>query len=435
VTSSNGHPSEESAGSGDQSSPGGIPPSFGASSAPAPASPAPPAIPESQPNPATPPEPALSEPALSEPAPPESAPPEPVLSEPVLSEPVLSEPVLSEPILPELAPEPVAEPTVGWYPSAPAGPPTAGPFARPSTPARRGLGAFSFAHVKRPSSPSGAAKSTGSAGRTPSRTPAWRNRRSRLVNVAFFGIGPLVLAGVVVAAFLLVAPGKGSASSLGFQAGPGATAQSSASAPASPSASPSPAAHAKHRARSTPSSSVAKVPTIATAKPKPKTTPKPAHTSSGGGGGVTPHNLGLPNFAGYCHHIGDRTAELIASNAYGWRCTLNTAHVLEVTDVCAWTYRLSASQVVSVSANYSDPNAWQCWRINRDLGVLDFTNYCVAAALGTSELVAENAYGWYCTSPAAPVNTTAACDTVYHVNDAVSRFAVFADPYSWQCWN
>ena len=83
--------------------------------------------------------------------------------------------------------------------------------------------------------------------------------------------------------------------------------------------------------------------------------------------------MGLPNFVGYCHHIGDRTAELIASNAYGWRCTLNTAHVLQITDVCAWTYRLSASQVVSVSANYAD--------------------------------------------------------------DAVSRFAVFADPYSWQCWD
>ena len=281
----------------------------------------------------------------------------------------------------------------------------------------------------------GSVTSAGSAGRTPSRTPAWRNRRSRLVNVAFFGIGPLVLAGVVVAAFLLVAPGKGSASSLGFQAGPGATAQSSASAPASPSASPSPAAHAKHRARSTPSSSVAKVPTIATAKPKPKTTPKPAHTSSGGGGGVTPHNLGLPNFAGYCQHIGDRTAVLTASNAYGWHCALYPTRVLEVTTVCAWSYGLSTSQVVSVSTNYSDPEAWQCWRVNRDLGVLNVTQYCVGAGLGTSELVADNAYGWDCTKPVAAVNTTAACDAVYHVSDAVARFAVFADPYSWQCWN
>jgi hypothetical protein len=91
--------------------------------------------------------------------------------------------------------------------------------------------------------------------------------------------------------------------------------------------------------------------------------------------------------------------------------------------------------VVGVSTNYSDPNAWQCWRINQLLGVLNVSAYCTAAGLGSSELVADNAYGWYCTSPLTPVNTTAACDTVYHVSDAVSRFAVFADPYSWQCWD
>jgi hypothetical protein len=55
-----------------------------------------------------------------------------------------------------------------------------------------------------------------------------------------------------------------------------------------------------------------------------------------------------------------------------------------------------------------------------DLSVLDVTKYCIAAGHGTSKLVASNAYGWYCTSPSAPVDTTAACNLVYHVNDAVS---------------
>ena len=91
--------------------------------------------------------------------------------------------------------------------------------------------------------------------------------------------------------------------------------------------------------------------------------------------------------------------------------------------------------MIDVSTNYSDPGAWQCWRINRDLGVLDFTKYCVAAGHGTSKLVANNAYGWQCTSPATAVDTTAACDLLYHVTDAVSRFAVFSSPYFWQCWN
>jgi hypothetical protein len=157
----------------------------------------------------------------------------------------------------------------------------------------------------------------------------------------------------------------------------------------------------------------------------------PAHQA----GGVTPHDLGLSDFAGYCQHIGHRTAEVVASNAYGWHCTLFPSQVIRVINVCAWTYHLSTGQVIDVSTNYSDPSAWQCWRINRDLGVLDFAKHCTDAGRGTSKLVADNAYGWYCTSPSAPIDTTAACDAFYHVNDAVSRFAVFADPYSWPCRN
>jgi hypothetical protein len=260
------------------------------------------------------------------------------------------------------------------------------------------------------------------------------------MNVLLFGVGPLALVGIIVAAFVLVAPGKGVASSLGFQAGSAPSAPQSAASPsaspAAPSPSSSPSAHMKHPAASRTLSPAAKVPVLGTPSPKAKATPKPKpKPKSGASGGVVPHDLGVPNFAGYCQHIGHRTAELIASNAYGWRCTLFPSQVLQVGSVCAWTYHLSVSQVIDVSTNYYDPNAWQCWRINRDLGVLNFTTYCVGAGLGTSKLVADNAYGWYCTSPSSPIDTTAACDAVYHVGDAVSRFAVFADPYSWQCWN
>ena len=150
---------------------------------------------------------------------------------------------------------------------------------------------------------------------------------------------------------------------------------------------------------------------------------------------MTPHNLGAPNFSGYCQHIGHHDAETVASNAYSWRCTLYPSLALSVGSVCAYSYHLSTSQVIDVSTNYSDPNAWQCWRINHELGVLNVTGYCTASGHGTSKLVANNAYGWQCTSPAAAVDTTAACDFQYHVSDAVSRFAVFASPYSWQCWN
>ena len=268
------------------------------------------------------------------------------------------------------------------------------------------------------------AKPAGAAGWT----RAWRGR-STLTNALLFGVAPVTLAAVIVAAFLIVSPGNGSASSLGFKAGTQQLTASPMATPQSPSASPSAQKKKQHPRATSSASRGAKTP----ARPgaSTKATPRPAHKA----GKATPHNLGLPNFAGYCRHIGHRTAELVASNAYGWRCTLNPGIVIRTVSVCAWTYHLSTSRVIDVSTNYSDPNAWQCWRINRNLGALDFTRYCVAAGHGTSKLVANNAYGWQCTSPPAAVDTTAACNLLYHVTDAVSRFAVFSSPYSWQCWN
>src|SRR6185437_8322246 len=277
---------------GDQASPGGIPPSFGASSPPPPL------------------------PATPGPAP--------------------------------AAPEPRTP-----IPAA-----AAGPFANPVAPPRRGVPGLSRL-----------AKPAGAVGWT----RVWRGR-STLMNALLFGVAPVTLAAIIVAEFLIVSPGQGSAASLGFKAGPApGTQQLTASAMATPSRSPSasPSAHKKKHPRATSSAS----PGAKTARSgtSAKATPKPAHNT----GKVTPHNLGRPNFAGYCQHIGHRTAELVASNAYGWRCTLKPSLVLKTVSVCAWTYHLSTSRVIDVSTNYYDPNAWQCWRINRDLGVLDVTRYCV----------------------------------------------------------
>src|SRR5206468_7884837 len=124
----------------------------------------------------------------------------------------------------------------------------------------------------------------------------------------------------------------------GFKAGPApSTQQLTASPMATPFQSPSasPSAQKKKHPHATSSASLgAKTP----ARPgtSTKATSKPAHKA----GKVTSHNLGLPNFAGYCQHIGHRTAELIASNAYGWRCTLNPGIVIKTVSVCAWTYHL-----------------------------------------------------------------------------------------------
>ncbi len=334
----------------------------------------------------------------SKPAPPvPSAPPVP----PAPPAPEAPAPASAAPAPDETPDDPAS---VGWYPSTPA----AGPFASPSAPSRR--------RVPRPS---------------------WGGRGT-LMNVLLFGAGPLAMAGILVAAFVLVAPGKGAASSLGFKAGPAPSTQPvPASVVDTPSPSPSatPSAHKKKHPHATSSPSVPdKTARPGSAKKKARATPKPTR-KSGPSGGVTPHNLGVPNFNGYCRHIGHHTAEVVTANAYGWRCTLYPSLALNAGRVCAWSYHLSSSKVIDVTTSFSDPNAWQCWRVNRYLGPLDVAAYCAQAGLGTSKLVADNATGWYCTAPSAPVDTTAACNALYHVSSAVSRFTLFTNPSSWQCWD
>jgi hypothetical protein len=152
-------------------------------------------------------------------------------------------------------PEPGTGPTVDWYPS---GQPAAGPFAHPATPPRRGVPGLSRL-----------AKPAGAAGWT----RVWRGR-STLMNALLFGVAPVTLAAVIVAAFLIVSPGQGSASSLGFKAGPApSTQQLTASPMATPSPSASPSAHKKKHPRATASAS----PGAKTPGQSAKATPKPAH--------------------------------------------------------------------------------------------------------------------------------------------------------------
>jgi hypothetical protein len=311
---------------------------------------------------------------------------------------------------------------VGWYP----GTPTAGPFASPSAPPRRRAPGLSRPGKSRPGQTAGSSRGALSWG-----------GRGALMNILLFGGGPLALAGILVAAFVLVAPGQGSASSLGFKAGPApSTQQVSASALATPSPSATPSAHKKKHPHATSSASLPdKTAPRHNPNKKARATPKPTHKSGGGSGGVTPHSLGVPNFNGYCQHVGHHTAEVVATNAYGWRCSLYPSLALNAGSVCSWSYHLSSSKVIDVTTNFSDPNAWQCWRVNRYLGPLDFAGYCAQAGLGTSKLVADNATGWYCSAPSAQVDTTAACNALYHVSGAVSRFTLFTNPSSWQCWH
>jgi hypothetical protein len=99
------------------------------------------------------------------------------------------------------------------------------------------------------------------------------------MNALLFGVAPVIVAAVIVAAFLIVSPGRGLASSLGFKAGPApSTQQLTASAMATPSQSPSasPSAHKKKPPHATSSASPG-AKTAARSGNSAKATPKPAH--------------------------------------------------------------------------------------------------------------------------------------------------------------
>jgi hypothetical protein len=276
--------------------------------------------------------------------------------------------------------------------------------------------------------------------------PTWGSNRNKLMNAVLFVFAPLALAGIVAAAFVLSSPGKGvAAAHTGFQAGAGPSGGqqqpqgAGSTTGAAPSPSPSSSATRTGKRSTMPSGT-----THSTQPgnprpgqnpgPKPKPKPKPAQKPKPKPAGpVTPSNLGIPNFDGYCGHIGQGSAVMIANNAYGWHCSLNPGLILSVRNACGWSYGLSASKVINVSTNYFSADSWQCWRTNGILGQLNFTTYCAAAGLGAAKLTAYNAYGWSCTA-APTIDTLAACQLVFHNSNAFARFAVFADPYSWQCW-
>ncbi|WP_163513657.1 serine/threonine-protein kinase [Fodinicola acaciae] len=69
------------------------------------------------------------------------------------------------------------------------------------------------------------------------------------------------------------------------------------------------------------------------------------------------------------------------------------------------------------------------------LGAPDFDGYCRATGQGAVKLVANNAYGWRCsTDNGTGDDAQAVCAWTYHSRHLTNRVADFSDPHSWQCW-
>lgn len=200
-------------------------------------------------------------------------------------------------------------------------------------------------------------------------------------------------------------------------------------APRTPSATTASASIAAAAAASaSPAGSATTIPS-AQALPQPThaTTQAPQNTT------VTPKLLGAPNFNGYCQATGQGSVTLTANNAYGWHCANDNGTGDDAEAVCKWTF--NTTKVTNRVANFNDPNSWQCWRANRELGALDFNVYCRSLGFsGAYTVPARNAYGWYCTGSTAALDSQAACAAQYGNQPPISRFQNFYDLNSWQCW-
>jgi serine/threonine protein kinase len=151
---------------------------------------------------------------------------------------------------------------------------------------------------------------------------------------------------------------------------------------------------------------------------------------------AVPALLGVPNWNGYCEETGQGPVTLVtADNAYGWHCTNATSLGDDANAVCAWTYKLSTSQVTNSVTNFYDPNTWKCWAATQELSAPDWNGYCQAQGLGTAVKTQNNAYGWYCAKSGNGLDAGTVCAWTNAASTLViGRFQNFYDASTWQCW-
>lgn len=167
--------------------------------------------------------------------------------------------------------------------------------------------------------------------------------------------------------------------------------------------------------------------------PQPRPSPGTATVVSR----IVPMQLKNPDFDGYCHATGQGNAYVDPANhnAYGWKCSSpNPAIGDDAQAVCVWSNG-GAAKIINRVADFSDPNSWQCWSSNGELGPLDWNTYCQVKGLGQARDNGTNTvYTWTCTGSEEPLDSQDACLTLYGTSPPISRFQNYYDPNSWQCW-
>jgi hypothetical protein len=161
------------------------------------------------------------------------------------------------------------------------------------------------------------------------------------------------------------------------------------------------------------------------------TTPEPTPELSSG-----PVLLGSVDFGVYCRSTGAEEATLVDGTAYGWRCRIGEEdRPMSVTDACRSLYGIQ--NAVDKVVNFGDPSSWQCWRVTRRLGTIDFDGYCRSHEATGAVLADASAYGWRCTFPGgreSGISVMDACRERYTEHAVLDRMTDYSNPGSWECW-
>ncbi len=106
---------------------------------------------------------------------------------------------------------------------------------------------------------------------------------------------------------------------------------------------------------STPPSQPASPQPTQTASPQPV---QPPTTSAS----PTPTStvLGPVDLNAWCQYLGYANAELVASNAYGWRCVTSAGATASIDIVAACRHEYSDPTAEAYYSNYDDPDSWYC---------------------------------------------------------------------------
>lgn len=138
----------------------------------------------------------------------------------------------------------------------------------------------------------------------------------------------------------------------------------------------------------------------------------------------------------FCVGQGFEKAQLVASNAYGWRCAKGaTQQGINLDALCSQF----AVDAIARLADFNNPNSgWECWltrtTVIATVTKANFDHFCQRFGYRGAVLISSDAYGWRCDSPNRQdgFSVTQLCGLLFQ-SGAVDRIGNFYDPYSWTC--